>query len=34
MQGWVGLEKPLPTKAGEAVSLRFTWSDFVLGVGL
>ncbi|MET7480809.1 50S ribosomal protein L11 methyltransferase [Streptomyces sp. NPDC005648] len=34
MQGWVGLEKPLPTKAGETVSLRFTWSDFVLGVGL
>jgi type II protein arginine methyltransferase len=30
MQGWVPLEKPVPTKAGEPVALRLGWSDFTL----
>ncbi|MFF0740166.1 50S ribosomal protein L11 methyltransferase [Streptomyces sp. NPDC004111] len=30
MQGWVPLDKPVPTKAGEPVSLRLSWSDFSL----
>lgn len=32
MQGWVPLEKPVPVKAGEPVSLRIRWSDFTLNV--
>lgn len=32
MQGWIPLDKPVPTKAGESVSLRLTWSDFRLHV--
>ena len=32
MQAWVPLDKPVPVKAGEAVSLRVRWSDFTLGV--
>ncbi|WP_240468244.1 50S ribosomal protein L11 methyltransferase [Streptomyces dangxiongensis] len=34
MQGWVPLEKPVPTKAGETVSLRLRWSDFTLRLSL
>jgi type II protein arginine methyltransferase len=34
MQGWVPLEKPVPVKAGDAVSLRLRWSDFVLSAHL
>ncbi|MET9789278.1 50S ribosomal protein L11 methyltransferase [Streptomyces canus] len=34
MQGWVPLEKPVPVKAGDAVSLRIRWSDFVLSAHL
>ncbi|WP_235617355.1 50S ribosomal protein L11 methyltransferase [Streptomyces thermolilacinus] len=30
MQGWVPLEKPIPVKAGETVSVRLRWSDFAL----
>ncbi|WP_149184007.1 50S ribosomal protein L11 methyltransferase [Streptomyces sp. TRM49041] len=30
MQGWVPLEKPVPTKAGETVSFRLRWSDYML----
>ncbi|MFI5801237.1 50S ribosomal protein L11 methyltransferase [Streptomyces sp. NPDC051561] len=32
MQGWIPLDKPVPTKAGEPVSLRLSWSDFTLRV--
>lgn len=32
MQGWVPLEKTVPVKAGETISLRLRWSDFALSV--
>ncbi|MEU3096243.1 50S ribosomal protein L11 methyltransferase [Streptomyces sp. NPDC006967] len=32
MPGWVPLEKPALTKAGETTSLRLRWSDFTLRV--
>ncbi|MFE3325123.1 50S ribosomal protein L11 methyltransferase [Streptomyces sp. NPDC059176] len=34
MQGWIPLEKPVPTKAGETVALRLCWSDFTFRAGL
>ncbi|GAB2443046.1 50S ribosomal protein L11 methyltransferase [Streptomyces incanus] len=34
MPGWVPLEKPVLTKAGETASLRLRWSDFTLLVSL